>query len=131
MLRSARNPFVSVSVREQQRLMTFPPPDDLNITWSVAYFYADHVAPLNPIVLPSQARAYHTLPEPLLYAILGVAALHREVPIMLVLQIRAKLDLLLLDGVEKTSSMANIQTILVACMSHVCRLLSFLHIDTC
>lgn len=86
----------------------------------VALMYATEIAPICPIVLPEVARDYQALSPPLLHAIAAVAALSREVPHSLFLEVRATLDQLIVDhSVLTSSTLSNIKTILVISMSHV------------
>jgi hypothetical protein len=86
---------------------------------TVVHFYADHIASLNPVILPAQVRQYDNLSSELLFSILGVAALHRSVPMSIFVPIRRKLDSLLISrDVEHSSTLVNIQTIIISCMSH-------------
>jgi hypothetical protein len=82
--------------------------------------YAADVASICPIVLPEVARQHETLPRPLLFAIASVAALSREVPHSLFLEVRSTLDRMVVEHAVLTSStLTNIKTILVLSMSHV------------
>lgn len=82
--------------------------------------YAANVAPICPIVLAENARRHETLPRPLLFAIASVAALAREVPHSLFLEVRRTLDRLIIEhGVLTCSTLINIKIILVLSMSHV------------
>lgn len=86
---------------------------------AVTSFFAAHIAPLNPIILPSRVMDYHSLPSPLLFSIMGVAALHRSVPLSVFLPVRRRLDELLeKENVEHYSTLNNIQTLGICCMSH-------------
>ncbi|GHJ84044.1 hypothetical protein NliqN6_0446 [Naganishia liquefaciens] len=85
----------------------------------LALMYAAKVAPICPIVLPENARRHETLPRPLLFAIASVAALSREVPHSLFLEVRNTLDRLIIEhDVLTCSTLINIKTILVLSMSH-------------
>ncbi len=96
----------------------------------MAAFYADNIAILNPIILPAQARKWRQLDPALQYAVFGVAALNRNTPLPFVIEIRRKLDALLMEGVERTSSLSNIQAMLITAMSHVSERLLLLEVSS-
>jgi hypothetical protein len=102
-----------------------PPPVDLRIERDVieqlvnAYFA--EVAPLLPVVTPSEFIAHTSPPPILLYSMCIVAAARRDVPQNVFDSLRYAVNAIIKgDDVLSTASIVNVQALLILCMMGDC-----------
>lgn len=80
--------------------------------------YADRIAPLNPVITPAEISDHSSLAPVTIMAVAGIASLSRTYPHHLFASVRARLHALIEEtDVMRTSTFANIQTLLITTMS--------------
>lgn len=81
-------------------------------------FYVREIAPLFPVIAPHRIPPPDRIAPPLLFAMLGVAALHRSVPFEIYHGVRMRFQAVIPECVMGGSTLGTLQTLLIASMSH-------------